>query len=86
MVIFHLYLQSVVLEKEGKDTREVKGKVKEREIPETVPEVEITKPDADAGGEYVEIDGEKVDESGKDGEKSINALWMEYDEFCLCFR
>ena len=79
-------LFTVVMEKESKDMKEVKGKSKEREIPETVPEVEVSNQEIEVSGENVQNEVEKTEERDKEEEKNADALWMEYDDFCLCFK
>ena len=74
------------MEKESKDMKELKGKPKEREIPETVVEEEVTKPEIDVSGENVQNEVEKTEERSKEEDKNGDALWMEYDDFCLCFK
>ena len=76
----------VVMEKESKDMKEVKGKSKEREIPETVPEVEMSNQEIEVSGENVQNEVEKTEERDKEEEKNADALWMEYDDFYLCFK
>jgi len=78
--------KSMIMEKESKDMKEVKGKSKEREIPETVPEVEMSNQEIEVSGENVQNEVEKTEERDKEEEKNADALWMEYDDFYLCFK
>lgn len=76
--------------KDGKDVKELrwKGKDSMREIPDILPEVEVTRPEMESSGENMDSEAEKADETGKEADKreKVSALWMDYDEFCHCFR
>lgn len=80
----------LIPEKDGKDVKEIKGKSKEnlKDIPDAVPEVEVTKPEMEITVENNENEVEKCEEICKESEKKerVSSLWMEYDDFCLCFR
>ena len=78
------------VEKEGKDlklpNRLSKENLKENSI-DIIPEVEVT----EHGTEdvcLIDIEAEKIDEEVKESEKKekVEAMWMEYDDFCRCFR
>lgn len=79
-----------IVDKDGKEqklpNRSSKENLKENPI-DVIPEVEVTEHE---GLEVCEIDieAEKIDEEIKENEKKerVDALWMEYDDFCRCFR
>ena len=79
-------------EKEVKDTKEAKAKakdhLKEKEPSEVIPEIELPKGETEVNAENEENEAEKNEEDAKDGEKKekVESLWMEYDDFCLCFK
>ncbi|XP_065057122.1 androglobin-like isoform X2 [Rhopilema esculentum] len=84
-------MEKALSEKEVKDTKEAKAKakedLKEKEPSEVIPEIELPKGETEVNAENEENEAEKNEEDAKDGEKKekVESLWMEYDDFCLCF-
>ena len=84
----NLYFIFLALEKLEKDSRDWKNKTREssRDPIEGLLETEIKKPEEEAEGDQ---EAEKLcDDPLKPDDKKCkkSTLWMEYDNFCQCFR